>query len=396
MKTFRIFLTILLCTMLAVGGLAQRRQIGEARTILLRGKDFAKAEKMMTDLLKDTANQSNQRIYDIWLQAVEKQYAQLNEKMYMKQQVDTVRLFSLTQRLFTVGERLDSIDMVPDKKGRVDPEYRKDNAERLSAYRPNLFFGGAYYIRKQDFQKAYDLFEMYIDCDRQPLFEGYSLMTSDGRMGEAAYWATYCGYRLEDPVRTLRYASLARRDTAKLESTLQYIAEARRKLNDDSLYRQALWEGFRLNVHSPYFYPRLMDSYTAKGNYQMADRVADEALRKDSLNELFLFAKANVQLNLQQYAECLKYSERLIDLNPQAADAYYNAGIACVNIAQRMDSRKYKKQIRRMYQRGLPYMEAYRRLEPSKKDKWGPVLYRIYFNLNMGKQFEEIDKLLKR
>ena len=53
--------------------MAQRKQIGEAKTILLRGKDFAKAEKLMTDLLKDSANQENTRIYDIWLQAVEKQ-----------------------------------------------------------------------------------------------------------------------------------------------------------------------------------------------------------------------------------------------------------------------------------------------------------------------------------
>ena len=52
--------------------------------------------------------------------------------------------------------------------------------------------------------------------------------------------------------------------------------------------------------------------------------------------------------------------------------------------------------LERMYQRALPYMEAYRRLEPTQKDKWGPALYRIYFNLNMGKQFDEIDKILKK
>lgn len=385
------------CLMLTVvAGFAQRKQIGEARTILLRGKDFAKAETLMIDLLKDTANQDNKRIYDIWLQAVEKQYAQLNEKMYMKQKVDTAQLFTLTQRLFTVGQRLDSLDMLPDKKGKVNLEYRKDNAQRLSSYRPNLFFGGAYYVRKQNFQKAYDLFEMYIDCQRQPLFDGYDLQNSDERMCEAAYWATYCGYRMNDPVLSLRYADLARRDTTKLENTLQYIAEAYQRLGKDSLYQKTLWEGFRLDVKSAYFFPRLMDSYTSTGNYKMADKVVDEALKTDSLNELFLFAKSTVMLNLQRYADCLRYSERLLDLNSEASDAYYNAGLACLNIAQHMDSRKYKKQVKRMYQRALPYMEAYRRLVPDAKDKWGPALYRIYFNLNMGKQFDEIDKMLKR
>ena len=66
---------------------AQRKQIGDARTILKSGKNIEQAEKLMTDLLKDKANQENTRIYDIWLQAVEKQYLALNEKMYIKEKV---------------------------------------------------------------------------------------------------------------------------------------------------------------------------------------------------------------------------------------------------------------------------------------------------------------------
>ena len=61
-----------------------------------------------------------------------------------------------------------------------------------------------------------------------------------------------------------------------------------------------------------------------------------------------------------------------------------------------MDSRKQKKQITKMYQKALPYMETYRKLAPQETQKWGEALYRIYFHLNMGKQFEESDQLLKR
>lgn len=43
-----------------------------------------------------------------------------------------------------------------------------------------------------------------------------------------------------------------------------------------------------------------------------------------------------------------------------------------------------------------PYMEAYRKLAPDEKRKWAPALYRIYLNLNMGKQFEEIDKVMRK
>ena len=398
MMKFRTII-IILSLMSAVGCMAQRRQLQEARLILKGDKDYDKAEKLMKALLNDSTHleyRDNPRIYDMWLQSVEKQYAQLNEKMYKKQEVDTTMLFDLTRRLFTVGECLDSIDMRPDKKGRVSPQYRKDNAARLVTYRPNLFFGGTYHLRKGDLEKAYDFFERYIDCARQPLFEDYDLMNSDARMGEAAYWATYSGYRMNDPVLTLRYAKQARRDTVKLENTLQLTAEAWTKLRDDSSYVATLWDGFCHFPKSAYFFPRLLDYYNSKSNYEKALKIADDALKTDSTSQLFLLAKSTMLLNLGRYAQCLECSDKLIALYPDAADAYFNAGTACLNIALGMDPRNNKKQIRKMYQKALPYMENYRKLAPQETQKWGDALYRIYFNLNMGKQFDEIDKILKK
>ena len=394
--SFRTRLFILFtCLLTLTTASAQKRQIAEAEGYLRSGKNYDKAELLMTKLLKDSANQQNPRIYNLWLQAVEKQYDALNEKMYKHQTIDTTQLFTLTRRIFTVAERLDSIDMQPDKKGRVSLNYRKDNSQRLIDYRPNLFFGGASHLRKGNFQTAYEFFETYIDCARQPLFSDHDLLNSDTRMGEAAYWATYCGYRLNDPVLTLRHHELARRDTSKLEFTLQYAAEAWNRLGDEARFNELLWEGFAFFPKSTYFFPRLMDGYTRKGNYEQALSVVDEALKADSLSELFLYAKSTMLLNLGRYAESLDYSKRLLTLNDQMADAYYNAGTACLNIILNMDTRRHKKQIKKMYQKAQPYMETYRRLAPDAKDKWGPALYRIYFNLNLGKQFDEIDRLLR-
>ena len=42
-----------------------------------------------------------------------------------------------------------------------------------------------------------------------------------------------------------------------------------------------------------------------------------------------------------------------------------------------------------------PYMEKYRKMAPSDQKRWAPALYRIYFNLNMGKEFEEIDRTMR-
>jgi hypothetical protein len=56
---------------------------------------------------------------------------------------------------------------------------------------------------------------------------------------------------------------------------------------------------------------------------------------------------------------------------------------------------KQRREIRQLYQKALPYMERYRALAPQEKDKWAAALYNIYLKLNMGKQFEEIDQMLR-
>ena len=301
--------------------LAQRRQLQEARSIIKSGKNYDQAEKMMTKLLKDSANLHKPRIYEMWLTSVEKQYDQVNEAMYKKQKVDTTKFFDLTRRIFTIGERLDSLDMRPDKKGRVSLSYRTDNAQRLATYRPNLYFGGTYHLRKNQLQTAYDCFEMYLDCDRQPLFTGYDFWKNDPLMPTVAYWATYTGYRMGNPALTLRYANEARRDTSKLEYTMQYMAQARLMLKDEKAYLAQLQEGVKLYPKSPYFFPRLMDYYMEKGDYEKGLSYAEDALQTDSLNELFLLAKSTMLLNLGRNEECLKVSERLIQVNVRNADA---------------------------------------------------------------------------
>ena len=375
--------------------MAQKKELSQARTILKSKRGVEQAEQLMTKLLKDSANRQDKRIYAVWYESVLMQYQAVNEKLYMKQRQDTAQFFELTRRLFNVAEALDSLDMRPDRKGRVDPEYRKENAEQLMKFRPNLFVASTYFVRKSDFKKAFDFMEAYMDCARQPLFTGCHLDSLDERMPEAAYWATYCGYRMNDPVLTLRYRHLALRDTARAEYTLQYMSEARRQLNDDSLYMETLREGFRRYPTNSYFFPRLMDYYTARGDNAEALNVVNRALEVNDSSMLYLYAKSTVLFNMGRYDESIALSDTLIARNDSMPDPYYNAGTAYLNKALKLHPLREKKQLKLTYQKARPYMERYRQLAPDQKQKWGPALYRIYLNLNMGRQFDEIDQLMK-
>lgn len=373
--------------------MAQRKELSQARSYVKSG-NYDAAENLMTKLLKDSANRTNEKIYLTWYDAVRGKYDQGNEKLYLKQKYDTTALFTNVRKMFQILESLDSLDMRPDKKGRVNPAYRDRHAAYLDIVRPNLFNGGSFYVRKGKWKEAYDYFETYMDCTRQPLFSAFGYDSIDSRLPEAAYWATYCGYKMNDPVLTLRYRKLALADSARADFTLQFIAEARRWLNDDELYLATLQEGFRRYPTFAYFFPRLIDAYTGMGQYDRALAVADSALAVNDSSELFLFAKSSALLRLERYSECIEWSARLIAINDSLPEPYFNAGTAYLNMASGMNARKDKRLVKAAYQNARFYFERYRQMMPDQKQKWAPALYRIYLNLNLGRQFDEIDRLL--
>lgn len=392
----KTILTVLLLTIIAPCLWAQRKELSQARSYIKSGKDFDKAEALMSGLLNDSDNTGNPKIYLMLYQAQRKQYDAGNEQLYLKQKYDTASLFNVTRRMFETLERLDSVDAAPDRHGNIKPKYRKKHAAELNQLRPNLFYGGTFFVRKGDYATAYDFFDKYIACASLPLFEGYNYATTDPRLPGAAFWATFCGQRLKNPALTLAHADLALKDTRRQLRTLRNMADAYELKKDTALYLDILRRGAAIDPLYPYFSPKLIDFYTAAGKPDSALHVADSALARSPRNTLFLFAKSTVLLAMGRNDDCLAISDTLIARNDTLPDIYYNAGMACLNKVYKLENAavKDKKTIQALYVRARDYMERYRVLAPDDKKKWAPALYRIYLNLNMGRQFEEIDKLL--
>ncbi len=377
-----------------------RQELSQARSFIKSGKDFDKAERLMTDLLaKDSAARQNDKVLDVWYQAVYKQYEAANERLYLKQKYDTAAFFDLTRRMYVIAEKLDTLDSRPDAKGRVSLSYRKQHAEQLDQLRPNLYYGGTHHVRKADYEVAYDFFHLYIDAVRHPLFSGYDYQTSDNRLPEAAYWATFCGYKMHDAERTLRYSREALGDKQKTQYTLLYTCEAWHWQQNDSGYVATLKDGFKRFPEHTYFFPHLEDYFTQHQQLDSALLYADRALQQNPRGELFLLAKATTLLSMEKYDECIRTGQQLIQVNDSMPEPYLMVATAYLNQALALEklngSRESRMNIRRLYMSARPYMENYRRLAPEEKAKWAPSLYRIYFNLNMGPQFEEIDKLMR-
>ncbi|MBO4315092.1 MAG: hypothetical protein J5867_03880 [Prevotella sp.] len=392
---------LLFLLFLALGIYAQKKEIATARDNLKRNKNIEQAEKSMLSLLKDSANRGNEKIWVTMFDAIVKQYEQGNEKLYLKQKYDTAQFFNLTKRMFSVAETIDSMDVKPDKKGNVSLDYRKRHAEILHRYRPNLYNGGLYFIKKQKFADAYAFFDAYIECGNQPLFSRHQYRESDKKLPDAAYWAVYCGYKMKDPKATLHHTYLALKDTSRYCNMLQYLAETYKLENDTARYVHTLTEGFEKFPLFDFFFPRLVQYHGERGNWEKVLLLAESGVNVNAENTIFRLAKGNALLNLGKYEDCIAICDQLITENDSLSDAYYDAGMAYFQMAVDLDKKiqlnaKQKKKIKDYYQKALPYLICLRALEPKETAKWGMPLYTIYLHLNMGDEFDEIDKVLRR
>ena len=380
---------------------AQKKEIQTAKDQVKAGKNLDQAVASMKKLLNDSVNRTNKKIWTVYFDAVRKQYEQGNEKLYLKQKYDTAQLFNYPRQLFEVALQFDSVEAVPDKKGRKNLEFRKGHKDYLAHIRSNLYNGGIWFLNKQKYQDAYKFFDCYIDCAEQPMFKSYNYMEKDKHLPTAAYYAVYSGYKMKNPKATLHHSYMALKDTVHYNYMLQYLAETYALEKDTARYVASLKEGFKRVPTFPFFFPRLVDHYVDNAQLDSAMVVVDEALTVVPDSDLYLAAKSNLLLDQGKLKECIEVSQKVIDVNPEMPEPYYNVGICYFNQAVEQDknsqnSRQVKAQVEADYKKALPYLVKYRELEPKEQGKWAFPLYTIYLNLNMGKEFDEIDKVMRQ
>ena len=398
---WKAFALMFLILMSPVAASAQKKEIQTAKDQVKAGKNLDQAAASMKKLLADSANRTNRKIWTIYFDAVRKQYEQGNEKLYLKQKYDTAQLFNYTRQLFEVAFQYDSVETAPDKKGRRDFEFRKGHSEYLAHIRSNLYNGGIWFLNKKKYPDAYKFFDCYIECASQPMFKQHNYGEKDKHLPTAAYYAVYSGYKMKDPKATLHHSYEALKDTVHYNYMLQYLAETYMLEKDTARYVASLKEGFKRVPTFPYFFPRLVEYYVVRNQLDSAMTVVNEALTVVPDSDVYLAAKSNLLLEQGKLQECIEVSKKVIEVNQKLGDPYYNAGICYFNLAVEQDknshnSRKVKEQVEANYKKALPYLVKYREMEPKEQGKWAFPLYTIYLNLNMGKEFDEIDKVMKQ
>ena len=374
-----------------------KKDISTIKTNLKNGKDLEKSEVTLRKYLADTTFSENKTLHLMMIECLRKQYDAGNERMYLKEKVDTAAITRTNIKQFLAIETFDSLDAKPNSKGIIEPSYRKKHAESIKPFWGNLLKGGIYFYAHSNWKEAWQCFDTYLDCFKQPVFTDEKLDSTQYNF--ASFLAVMAACNIPDLTLALRYADSATNYAPRKEMVLQRLADLCAERKDTIHYLQYLNMGNEAFPYSKYFFPNLIDFHTARKQYDIALQYADAALEKDSLDITFLLARHNVLMMMQQYEKALEDGISLLIINDSLSIPNYN--VACIYYQKAQEAMKktgmtYKQRLKkaqRYYKLCLHSMERYKKLRPQDTTLWYPILYDAYLNLNMGEEFDSLPPL---
>ena len=385
---------------------AQQKSVKEAKSIANEVKpDFKKAEELINGALTNPETKDDAATWDVAGLIQKRINEKEMENAYLRKPYDTLKAYNSILKMYEYFLKCDELAEIPNEKGKVKNKYRKANAASMMVERPNLINGGIQYFNLNKSGEALKFFGTYVESASYPMLEKENLAVTDTLLPQIAYYATLAANGVEDRDAILKYAPIAIKDKDNGSVAMQLWADALKAKGDTAKWVESLKEGILKFPENQYFFANLVDYYSSSNQPEKAMQFADDMLTKDPNNKLYLYVKAYLYHNMKEYDQAIDFYKKTIEVDPQYAEAYSNLGLVLLMKAQDfadqsttdVNDPKYAEAqatIKKFYEEAKPYYEKARDLKPDQKDLWAPGLYRIYYNLNMGPEFDEIEKIM--
>ena len=402
-RRFHFILILILCCLTAKTVHAQKQY--KSIRAALKAKNGAEAMRLVEACEKDSILQNEPRTYDYGTQAQILINDAENVKAYLKQPYDTVRFFQSTCKIFEYILKCDQAELdLLDREGKKQ-KFNKENRQRLHQFYRNLGAGGRFFYAKGKYQEALQLMGYYLDTPLKPIWGDDKSVTTQPAYINTAFAYQRAAFLSGNYADVANYSDLTLADTAYRRNVIELLARSAEALGDTVLMAKRLIEGIKEYPSDTYFFTRLTDYFSANEDYTSALLLADSLLQRYPDHLLYKASQTVSLMNLQRYPEGIQAAKECLAMDSTLIDMHFYIGAAYCKMASEItlptniNSKSYrdkKLQMQELYKTARPYVEEYRKTHPDKSDRWLPLLERIYWNLNLGRQYEEISKLMQK
>ena len=401
----RVLLTVALCVA-ASASFAQKKVVSEAQSIAKGSNaDFGEARTLIKGALENPETKDDAKTWYVAGFIEDQQFNAERAKQILGQQPNEPVMYEALYGILPYFQKAYELDQLPNEKGKVKPKYTKDIKSILSANHVYLFNGGAYYFDKQEYKKAYDFFNQYVEISELPMFEGTQTAEKDSTFMTVQFYAAAAASLAKDSRLAISALERAKNTPYRQYDVYQYLCyeygEAR-TAQDSVMLEKTFAEGMQVFPDSIFFLNNLINTYIYSNRNEKALELLNVAIQKTPDDATLYNVMGHVYENgVKNPAEAEKYYLLALEKDPNMTIAlsnigrvYYNQGVNKLSEANMInDSKKYQEELgmaKDLFKKALPYYKKAHEAEPEKMDNM-IALRGIYYNLNMGPELEAIE-----
>ena len=396
--------------LVAVVCFGQKKNVADALRLAKDAKpNFAEARTKIKAALEHDETKDDAKTWFTAGQIENLQFDKENTKQILGQQPNEKDMYDALSEIYPYFAKAYELDRVPDAKGKVKPKYSKDMKAIMKANMPYYMNGGVYYWDHENFQKAYEFFDQYVNISNSALMkDGEPTNVTapvDSNYIYAVYYAAIATTAIQDRALIIKAMTRASKIDYKQNEVFQSLAQAYQEDNDMVNFEKTLIDGLALFPNEPYFILNLVNIYLEAEKSDKAIEFTLRAIQNDPTNaQLHNVAGYIYDRNFKDFSKAEEHFLKSIELNGEDAESqsnlgllYFNQGVEQLNVANEIsDVRKYNEEREKakvLFRKALPYFEKSFKLNPDAMVN-KQALRSIYYNLDMGDKFEEMDKLV--
>lgn len=398
-------MTVALCVA-ASASFAQKKVVNEAQSIAKGSNaDFGEARTLIKGALENPETKDDAKTWYVAGFIEDQQFNAERAKQILGQQPNEPVMYEALYGILPYFQKAYELDQLPNEKGKVKPKYTKDIKSILSANHVYLFNGGAYYFDKQEYKKAYDFFNQYVEISELPMFAGTQTAEKDSTFMTVQFYAAAAASLAKDSRLAIAALERAKNTPYRQYDVYQYLCyeygEAR-TAQDSVMLEKTFEEGMQVFPDSAFFLNNLINTYIYSNRNEKALEMLNVAIQKNPNDANLYNVMGRVyETGLKDYANAEKNFQIALEKDPNLTDAlsnigriYYNQGVNKLSEANMInDSKKYQEELsmaKDLFKKALPYYKKAHEAEPEKMDNM-IALRGIYYNLNMGPELEAIE-----
>jgi tetratricopeptide (TPR) repeat protein len=402
----KVAFTVVLCFVIGIT-FGQKKAVSSAKNEIKReNPNIEDARTFINGALNDPETKDKAETWFIAGSVENKQLDLEQLKTFKGETPNGEIMYPALLKIIPYFEVADSLDQLPDEKGKVKPKHRKDMKAIILA---NIFHypnAGIHFYNKEDYKNAFLAFKQYIDIPEMKMFQEDKkppLSKEDTSYVQIKYNAANMASMIADHSTAIELFTSIKNTGYEENEVYRRLTYEYNQIGDSVNLLNILKEGAIKFPGDELFVMNLINSYIQLGNMEDAITYIKLAIEQKPSDPVLYDALGVIYENTNKPEESIQSYKKALEIEPDNAKVLKHMGMVYHNLAVKaraiadetkdksLSDSELNKSVE-YFRESLPFFEKAFSIDNTDRETIF-CLRSVYYTLKMGKEFEKMDAL---